>query len=92
MSFTRTLAMDLPAGQSAFLWGARQTGKSTFLRGRFPAGLHIDLLDFDTRLALSARPSRLGEQLDAAAPEVLAHPVVIDESRRRRGSSTRCTG
>ena len=85
MSFARTLAMDLPAGQSAFLWGARQTGKSTFLRERFPSGLHIDLLDFDTRLALSARPSRLGEQLEAAAPEVLAHPVVIDEIQKAPG-------
>lgn len=45
MSFARTLAMDLPARQSAFLWGVRQTGKSTFLRERFPASLHIDLLD-----------------------------------------------
>lgn len=85
MSFARTLAMDLPARQSAFLWGARQTGKSTFLRERFPASLHIDLLDFDARIALSARPSRLGERLEAVAPETLAHPVVIDEIQQAPG-------
>ena len=59
MSFTRTLAKDLPSQQSAFLWWARQTGKSTYLRDRFPDSIHYDLLDFDTRFRLSARPSRL---------------------------------
>lgn len=29
--FDRLLKMPLPAGQSAFLWGARQAGKSTYL-------------------------------------------------------------
>lgn len=28
-SYRRELALDLPAGQSAFLWGPRKTGKST---------------------------------------------------------------
>ena len=36
MSYTRTVSVDLPPRQSAFLWGARQTGKSTLLRTRFP--------------------------------------------------------
>ena len=85
MSFSRTLALDLPAGQSAFLWGARQTGKSTFLRERFPASLHIDLLHFDTMLRLRARPSRLGEELATLSAETLAQPVVIDEIQKAPG-------
>jgi predicted AAA+ superfamily ATPase len=28
----RILNIDLPSGQSAFLWGPRKTGKSTYLR------------------------------------------------------------
>ena len=82
MSFIRSLAMDLPRAQSAFLWGARQTGKSTFLRQRFPDSVHIDLLDFDTMFRLRARPSRLGEELAGTARETLAQPVVIDEIQK----------
>ncbi len=82
MSIRRTLAMDLPPRQSAFLWGARQTGKSTYLRERFPHSIHVDLLDFDTRLRLNARPSRLGEELLAAPQDASAHPVVIDEIQK----------
>ncbi len=85
MSYTRRLVLDLPAGQSAFLWGARQTGKSTFLRERFAASVHIDLLDFDAMLRLRARPSRLGEELAALPAESLAQPVVIDEIQKVPG-------
>lgn len=48
--YTRTLHIDLPAGQSAFLWGPRKTGKSTLLHRLFPRSAHFDLLD--TRLLL----------------------------------------
>lgn len=84
MDYIRTLRIDLPPGQSAFLWGARQTGKSTWLRTRFPHSVHLDLLDFDVRLPLSARPTRLGEQL-ASMPEARTAPVVIDEIQKVPG-------
>ena len=77
--------MDLPSGQSAFLWGARQTGKSTFLREKFPDSVHIDLLDSDEMLALSARPARLGERLARETRETLSRPVVIDEIQKVPG-------
>ena len=32
----RALQMNLPAHQSAFLWGPRKVGKSTYLRSAFP--------------------------------------------------------
>ena len=67
MSYIRPLDIHLPPGQSAFLWGARQTGESTYLRERFPDSVYLDLLDFDVRLPLSARPTRLGEQLEATS-------------------------
>ena len=84
MSFRRLLTIDLPPGRSAFLWGARQTGKSTFLRERFPDSVYVDLLDADTVLRLGARPTRLGEELQSA-PEAVAQPVVIDEIQKAPG-------
>ena len=84
MSYHRSLTIDLPPGQSAFLWGARQTGKSTYLRARFPDSVHIDLLDFDVMLSLSARPSRLGEKLESS-PASRARPVIIDEIQKVPG-------
>ena len=44
MSINRFLNLNLPHGQSAFLWGARKTGKTTFLHQRFPNAIFIDLL------------------------------------------------
>ncbi len=63
MSYTRTVSVDLPPRQSAFLWGARQTGKSTLLRTRFPDSVTYDLLDSDPMLRFTAMPSRLGTEL-----------------------------
>jgi uncharacterized protein len=40
----RLLKIKLPKGQSAFLWGPRKTGKTTFLRAAFPNSLSYDLL------------------------------------------------
>ena len=84
MSFRRLLTIDLSPGRSGFLWGARQTGKSTFLRERFPDSVYVDLLDADTVLRLGARPTRLGEELQSA-PEAVAQPVVIDEIQKAPG-------
>ena len=84
MGYIRILDIDLPPGQSAFLWGARQTGKSTWLQACFPDSVHLDLLDFDVRFPLSARPSRLGEQL-ASMPDARKAPVVIDEVQKVPG-------
>jgi len=52
VGFQRRLSIALPERQSAFLWGARKTGKSTFLRAAFPGSLHFDFLRTDLLLAL----------------------------------------
>ena len=88
MSYIRPLDIHLPPGQSAFLWGARQTGESTYLRERFPDSVYLDLLDFDVRLPLSARPTRLGEQLEATSGTREA-PVIIDEIPEGAGIARR---
>ena len=67
--FQRRLTIELPQRQSAFLWGARQTGKSTFVKDRFPHSLFIDLLGAELFLELSKKPSHL-RQLLAATEEI----------------------
>lgn len=46
---------------SVFLFGARQTGKSTLLRHRFPTAIYIDLLNTETFAKFSRRPNLLYE-------------------------------
>jgi len=78
----RELRIVLPAKQSAFLWGPRKTGKSTFLQSAFPDSLRFDLLETDVMLELVKRPSLLREQLLAAAPRTLEYPIIIDEVQK----------
>jgi predicted AAA+ superfamily ATPase len=80
--FVRSLKIELPAGQSAFLWGARKVGKSTFLRESFPRSIRFDLLQTDLLLDLTRRPSLLREQLLAEPPARLAEPVILDEVQK----------
>jgi len=47
MILKRLLKMKLPPHQSAFLWGARKTGKSTYLAQHFPHSIKYDLLKTD---------------------------------------------
>ena len=74
--------MALPPGQSAFLWGPRKTGKTTYLKDRFPQSLVFDFLKTDLFLEFSKRPSLLREQLLAKDEDVLMHPVIIDEVQK----------
>ena len=78
----RVLKMDLPDRQSAFLWGPRKTGKSTFLKTRFPNSVIVDLLQSDLFLELTRKPSLFRERLEAKSPEELARPVIVDEVQK----------
>ena len=78
----RALRINLPARQSAFLWGPRKTGKSTYLRSAFPKSLTFDLLQTDLALELAKRPAILRERLMAAPPDRLRHPVILDEVQK----------
>ncbi len=64
---------------SLFLWGARQTGKSTLLKELFPDSLWFDLLLSDVFERLQRDPSQLREIAMAAN---LKKPIVIDEVQR----------
>lgn len=66
--------------RSVFLFGARQTGKSTLLRSCFPRARLVDLLAADTFRELSARPESLRQSLTPAD-----RLVVIDEVQKLPG-------
>jgi len=78
----RLLKIELPKGQSTFLWGARKTGKTTFLKAAFPDSLSYDMLQTDIFLELVKRPFLLREQLLAADAGQLKKPVIIDEVQK----------
>ncbi|MXZ72457.1 MAG: ATP-binding protein [Acidobacteria bacterium] len=69
---------DHPAG-SYFLFGPRGTGKSTWLRARYPDAAWIDLLDTAAERHYYTRPERLKEFISAHAGR---RTIVIDEIQR----------
>jgi predicted AAA+ superfamily ATPase len=78
----RILNLELPAKQSAFLWGPRKTGKTTYLKSRFPDSIIYDFLETDLFLEFSKRPSLLREQLLAKDERILSRPVILDEVQK----------
>ncbi len=82
MSYERILSLELPKGQSAFLWGPRKTGKSTLLRERFPDAVRFDLLDTRLLLEFTRSPWALAERLAALDGPTLTSPVIIDEVQK----------
>ena len=81
-SIRRFLSLDLPRRQSAFLWGARKSGKSTYLRERFPESITFDLLNTDLFLEFLKTPSLLRQRLAAVDKKFLRSPVIIDEIQK----------
>ena len=78
----RMLDIKLPQRQSAFLWGPRKTGKTTYLKKRFPDSVVYDFLKTDFYLEISKNPSLLRERLLAKDKKTLAHPIILDEVQK----------
>lgn len=78
----RILDIKLPPRQSAFLWGPRKTGKSTYLKDRFPDSLTYDFLKTDFFLEVSKNPAILRERLLAKDKTALKEPVILDEVQK----------
>jgi len=66
--------------RSVFLFGPRQTGKSTWLRQTFPDSPRFDLLRGEVFLRLSREPGRLRGELATVDPS--SGPVIIDEIQK----------
>ena len=61
--FTRALHPPPAGRETFFLWGPRQTGKTTLLRGTYPEALWIDLLKADEYRRYVERPELLRQEL-----------------------------
>lgn len=77
--YTRKQIFQGLGNESAFLWGARQTGKSTLLKKLFPHALYFDLLLSDEYERLVRSPSIFRERVLAS---LTGGPVIVDEIQR----------
>ena len=72
----RNLQINKELDGSIFLFGARQTGKSTILRQQLPNSIYLDLLDTSLKNRFFKKPSLLYEMLNEEKEGTL---VIIDE-------------
>lgn len=79
--FSRNLQLPPSGKESFFLWGPRQTGKTTLLRERYPGCKWLDLLKSDEYVHYSAHPERLRHEIEAEGPRP-EKQIVIDEVQR----------
>ena len=77
--YIRFLKLEETTEDSMFLWGARQTGKSTLLRSLFPDVRRYDLLNSEEFERLFRNPALLREELKNADSHKL---VIIDEVQK----------
>ncbi|MCY4214481.1 MAG: DUF4143 domain-containing protein [Gammaproteobacteria bacterium] len=80
--YRRTLRIDLPPGQSAFLWGPRKTGKSTLLGETFPNSARFDLLDSRLFLEFTRSPWAFADRVRALDEDVIQNPIIVDEVQK----------
>ena len=76
--------IELPTSpkESFFLWGPRQSGKSTLLKTLYPKAIWYDLLQTDVYLRLLKEPNLLRQDLLYLAAEQKHGIVVIDEVQK----------
>ena len=77
--FDRALKLPPAGRETFFLWGPRQTGKTTLLRQAYPNAWWLDLLKADEYRRYLERPELLREELGAGP---VAGQVVIDEIQK----------
>lgn len=77
--FERILKLENIKDDTIFLWGARQTGKSTLLKNLFPDSVYYDLLKSDEFERFLRRPSLLREELVSISSDKI---VIIDEVQK----------
>lgn len=75
--FQRQLTLPKAGRETFFLWGPRQTGKSTLLRRAYPDGRWIDLLRNREFRRYATHPDLLSQECEAAQAGP-ARQIVID--------------
>lgn len=79
--FNRSLTLPPAGSETFFLWGPRQTGKTTLLRETYPAARWIDLLMADGFRRYASRPELLRQEL-ADDDRAAGRQIVIDEVQK----------
>lgn len=77
--YKRLLKLDNENGDSFFLWGARQTGKTTWLLDQYPESKFYDLLRPAEFERLLRNPELLSQELDGCDENDI---VIIDEIQK----------
>ncbi len=77
----RRLKLPHSGKESFFLWGPRQTGKTTLLRDRYPDCRWLDLLKSEEYVHYSTRPERLRQEIESEGRDP-SKQIVIDEVQR----------
>ncbi len=77
--FLRKQILEGSGDEILFLWGARQTGKSTLLKSLFPKALWFDLLLSETFLRYKTDPAQFRQVILASSP---VRTVVVDEIQK----------
>ena len=74
----RILKIDTGGNNAFFLWGARKTGKTTYLKKSFKEALYIDLLKTNVAQKYEIKPDLLREEIAANEPAL----VIVDEIQK----------
>ena len=77
--YKRIFDVESKLDEGMFLFGARQTGKSTLLKERFKGAIYYDLLNPRVRKALKLNPNSLWEALQDKPAGTL---VIVDEIQK----------
>jgi predicted AAA+ superfamily ATPase len=80
--FTRSLRLPAAGTETFFLWGPRQTGKSTLLKATYPDAVWVDLLKAEEYRRYLQNPELLRTELAVSASVRQAVQVVIDEVQK----------
>lgn len=81
---TRIVSADDLSSATCFLWGPRQSGKSTLLRQLFPRAPYYDLLRAGEFRRLNAQPELLSQECEALgwSSKAQPQPIIIDEIQK----------
>ena len=77
--YKRIFDIEGKLDEGMFLFGARQTGKSTLLKERFKGAVYYDLLNPNVRKALKRNPNSFWEALQDKPAGTL---VIVDEIQK----------
>lgn len=93
--YIRSSQIGMQTKESFFLWGPRQTGKTTLLEDRFKNAFYLDFLNSETFMRYRLNPALLYEEISAllskeqqkkalwcVIDEVQKVPEVLDEVQR----------